>query len=282
MSNTAAWGDALFSHSGRTPFRFLAGMRVRMEGKGYCAPHHHKGMEVVYHHKGSGHTRLPSGNRNFAAGSVVIYGPAQEHDQTADTACEDLCVQIGVPPALGRKCLGALYVPSVASQWAREDLRALSSASPAENTRKQHILNLRATALTLHLLQLASEAHEETVVPRPALLVRRAAQYMEEHLASLQTLGDVAVHLSVSYDYLRHIFKSETGQSLVQYLTALKIQRAKVLLRSSPLPLKQIATDCGFRDEFYFSAVFRRLAAEPPGAFRARGGDAPAVKRIRA
>ena len=49
-----------------------------------------------------------------------------------------------------------------------------------------------------------------------------------------------------------------------------RIERAKTLLVHSQLSLKQIATLCGFRDEYYFSAVFRRFADLPPGRYRAR------------
>jgi AraC-like DNA-binding protein len=41
-------------------------------------------------------------------------------------------------------------------------------------------------------------------------------------------------------------------------------------LRHSRLPLKQIATLCGFKDEYYFSAVFRQLTQSSPGDFRRR------------
>lgn len=270
MLKSVHWKKAVLSCLAKKPFRFRAGLRVRMEGGSYCPPHSHEGLEVVFHRKGSGRTRLGQMNQSFDEGSVVIYGPSQVHDQTADHATEDHCVHIDVPPAVARKLDHMLYLPAIGSDGVLEDILNLSSASASSGGIEQMVFDLRASALLLSLLQLASDAHEETSVPRPALLVRRAGQYLQEHFASIQSLGEIAEHLDVSYDYLRHIFKLETGCSPVQFLNEVKIRRAKVLLRNAPMPLKQVAAECGFRDEFYFSAVFRRLTGESPGAFRSK------------
>jgi AraC-like DNA-binding protein len=281
MLKSALWRDAALSCLAKKPFRFLAGLRVRMEKGSYCPPHCHEGIEVVFHRKGSGRTRSGQISQPFDEGSVVVYGPSRMHDQTADRATEDHCVHIGIPSMAARILDEVLYVPAISSDRMLEDIQHLSNASATSDGIQQMLLDLRASALLLSLFQMASDAHEETSVPRPALLVRRAGQYLQEHFASIQSLSEVAAHLDIGYDYLRHIFKAEMGQSLVQFLNDVKIRRAKVLLRSAPVPLKQVATECGFRDEFYFSAVFRRLTGQSPGAFRSKDEEKPA-KRIRA
>jgi transcriptional regulator GlxA family with amidase domain len=49
-----------------------------------------------------------------------------------------------------------------------------------------------------------------------------------------------------------------------------RLSRAKVMLAHSKLPLKAVASACGFADEYYFSSVFRRIEGLPPGGYRER------------
>ncbi len=105
---------------------------------------------------------------------------------------------------------------------------------------------------------------------RPEQYVRAAEQFIRENFATIRSLRVVADAAGVGYDHLRHLFKERRGRSLVRYLNEVRMERAKTLLVHSRLPLKQIATMCGFRDEYYFSAVFRRHVQMPPGRYRAR------------
>jgi len=95
--------------------------------------------------------------------------------------------------------------------------------------------------------------------------------FMSEHFAGISSLRDVAEHVGVSHDHLRHLFIKARGRSLIRHLNEIKVARAKILLTNSPLPLKQIAATCGFKDEYYFSAVFRRLTNLSPGLYRNKG-----------
>ncbi|MGE9293374.1 MAG: helix-turn-helix transcriptional regulator, partial [Puniceicoccales bacterium] len=65
--------------------------------------------------------------------------------------------------------------------------------------------------------------------------------------------------------------------SLITFLTRVRLERAKSLLTHSRLTLKEVASLCGFRDEYYFSNVFRKHIGQPPGNYRdsSSGRDQP-------
>ena len=72
-------------------------------------------------------------------------------------------------------------------------------------------------------------------------------------------------------DHFRRCFKNETGTTPLEYITALRINRAKKLLRATPYqPIDSIATGCGFSDEFYFSRVFKKQTGVSPREYRKR------------
>jgi len=91
---------------------------------------------------------------------------------------------------------------------------------------------------------------------------------MREHFTKIASLGSIAQAIGISSDHLRHLFKTVRRKSLVRYLNELRIERAKTLLLHSNLTLKQIATLCGFKGEYYCSSVFHKLARAWPRHYR--------------
>ena len=123
----------------------------------------------------------------------------------------------------------------------------------------------------LALVDIVTKASREDALPPSERHVMQAERFMSEHFADIRSLRDVAGHVGVSHDHLRHLFSNARGRSMVRHLNEIKVARAKILLTNSPLPLKQIAATCGFKDEYYISAVFRRLTNLSPGLYRNNG-----------
>lgn len=268
MLKSAAWKDVVLTGTANRPFEFLAGMVVSMPEGGYCARHAHRGLEIVYHRRGRGMTTLDDVSLPFEEGSAVIYRPGESHDQLASTTQEDLCIHVGLPARITARLGPALLIPSLNEPDIVSDIRILSSIIAPIDEVERRILDCKVTALLLGLLQAACVMNEEADLP--LLRVRQAERFVRERFASIGSVGEVAENVGVSPDYLRHVFKTCRGRSIVQYLNEVRIAHAKLLLTHSGMPLKQIASACGYKDEYYFSAVFRKLTATSPGAHRSR------------
>ena len=98
--------------------------------------------------------------------------------------------------------------------------------------------------------------------------ISAARQYMSVHYAEKLRLEDIAeqVHLTPSYFCMK--FHQATGQTCVEYLTALRMERAKDLLQHTALKIYEIAEAVGFSDTRHFSRTFRRCFGVLPTAFR--------------
>lgn len=101
-------------------------------------------------------------------------------------------------------------------------------------------------------------------------LMERAMQHMQQHYAEALTLEDMARVVYLSPFYFSHVFKEQTGMTFVEYLTSLRLNAAKQLLRDSPLQVGQIAERVGYSDVNYFSRVFKKVVGVTPTDFRAR------------
>jgi len=262
------WSEFLDQQMKAPPLRFVYGMRNQLAKGPSCGVHSHPAFEIIYHPIGRGFARV---NRQqtipFRAGGLILHAPNEPHDQVLECDGEDYCVQIAAPKT-GRVPETCLHLPHVKSPVALEEIHLLSQGYPRSSATEQTILNLRATALLLDLIHLACthRAHDEADPAEQHVL--KAEQFIRETFATIGSLAEVAAHVGVSQDYLRHVFKTRRGKPLIRHLNEVRIERARTLLRHSSLPLKQIAAMCGFKDEYYFSAVFLRLAQTSPGAYR--------------
>ena len=78
----------------------------------------------------------------------------------------------------------------------------------------------------------------------------------------------LAKKMGYSENYLTKKFKNEMGISLTQYITNLKIQKAKDLLVSGSESIQDICSQLGFGSQSYFGMVFHRETGMSPGAYR--------------
>jgi len=99
--------------------------------------------------------------------------------------------------------------------------------------------------------------------------IRECRYFIMRHLydpnLSVTTIAD---HLHCSPDYLSHLFSTETGQHLTEYIQQERMTLAKQNLGDLSLSIKEIAWSCGYSDPSYFTQVFKGLLGETPRAFR--------------
>lgn len=81
-------------------------------------------------------------------------------------------------------------------------------------------------------------------------------------------IEDMAATLGVSSRYLRKTFRSSFGSGIVEYLTSLRLRKARQLLGEGNLSVLEIALECGFNSSQYFDRVFRKGTGMTPLAFR--------------
>ena len=103
----------------------------------------------------------------------------------------------------------------------------------------------------------------------PLSLPRRASVYIEEHLSEELGAASLAEHFSVSADHLSRLMKKEYQLSLHEYIIALRMRRAALLLRQVPsMKIYQVAAKTGYSDYKYFHAVFTRYFGVSPSEYK--------------
>lgn len=99
-------------------------------------------------------------------------------------------------------------------------------------------------------------------------LVELAREYVEEHYYKNLMLADVAQKVGISAGYLSTLFQKQLSKGFVDYLNEIRVEHACTYLRQTYLKTYEIAYKVGFRDEKYFSKVFKKIKGRSPSEYR--------------
>lgn len=98
--------------------------------------------------------------------------------------------------------------------------------------------------------------------------VFQLAAYLQEHLAEDITLLTLSEEFHMNPSYISQLFKNELGMKYHDYLTRLRMDKARTLLASTGKSITEIAGEAGFRDYRVFTKVFKSAEGVSPTAFR--------------
>ena len=98
--------------------------------------------------------------------------------------------------------------------------------------------------------------------------VQKAVQALHEDCARQWTLGELATHAGLSRTSLAERFRKTMGNTPLNYLRTVRMQKAMSVLSESERSLEQVAQEVGYQDAFSFSKVFKRTVGVAPRDFR--------------
>ena len=110
--------------------------------------------------------------------------------------------------------------------------------------------------------------HKCRTNPKLSRAVQQCVDYIEMHLDQKVRAADLAAVVGYTEYYLTHKFKAETGLSINDYIKFAKIERAKVLLKSTDQTVQEISASLCFSTRNYFSRVFQQVTGQTPMEYR--------------
>ncbi|WP_235561108.1 response regulator [Bacillus sp. FJAT-28004] len=101
------------------------------------------------------------------------------------------------------------------------------------------------------------------------MLVRSVIAYIEENYANENlTIHDLCRHVHLSKSYFSSMFKQHTEQTIMEYVTRIRLDKAKDLLRHTPMKFYEIAAKVGYSDPQYFSVLFKKHTGTSPTEYQ--------------
>ncbi|MFV0362429.1 MAG: AraC family transcriptional regulator [Suipraeoptans sp.] len=130
----------------------------------------------------------------------------------------------------------------------------------------------------IRLLVLISREHEYSTreqkgfffeSPYKKYVVEQMLQYFDNHYTEKISLELIARNMYLSTFYLSKIFKSETGDTPINYLINLRMKKASEIIKGNPtLSVKDTASMVGYADTYHFSKVFKKHFGIPPSDYK--------------
>lgn len=99
-------------------------------------------------------------------------------------------------------------------------------------------------------------------------IVRIACKYVIEHIDEKIGLIEVSEALGISKNYFCSLFKQETGESFLNFVTRMKMQRAKYLLTEKDMKIYEVCNYLGYSDTAYFSKLFKKYCDMTPYEYK--------------
>jgi AraC-like DNA-binding protein len=243
----------------------------------------HPFLELFFVLSGSGTFRIDGQVHPCQRNDLVVVPPRRVHvihdDPARPLSLYAVCVAALVtrhePDLFQRLPVGRVRVGNSLAGEVRTNIRRMLF----EQTRQRAFGSTLIVGLTLELL--ASLARHSTMAERHASADRPDASaamrrsHVERYVAELAhrfferaTLDDAAAELGMSRRRFTTLFSEVTGKSWADYLTYLRIEYAKTLLRDTTRSIVSIAFECGYEDLSSFYRSFKRTAKVSPGHWR--------------
>jgi AraC-like DNA-binding protein len=244
-------------------------------------------FELVYITEGEGIYRILDKEFHFKAGDLIITPPYIQHvTLPIPNPVSHYALHFDFQPRLSRKyrenrflrsgferlrlfCGEAIPLPLYYERFPESSIPFFESV-----IRNKH--DLIKTGSPLALLKMIQSfydvftmvvEHTQNPCSGPTRLSRTLA-YIEHHNTDPLTLKILADQEGYSEQYFISIFKRSYGIAPLHFVTQKRIERAKELIRTTALPLKEISFRCGYEDPYYFSRIFKKMERVSPKKYR--------------
>lgn len=135
---------------------------------------------------------------------------------------------------------------------------------------KQHDSVVKLLAIfAQHLSMVCNQVVVQQENAEPPVIAR-AKHFIQEHQSEDLSLGQVARAVNTSTFYFCKIFKKVTGINFTDYLSRVRIEKAKNLLLNPNLRISEIAYEVGFQSLTHFNRVFKKIIGQSPTQYRSQ------------
>lgn len=239
--------------------------------------HSHPFFELLFIMKGKLNIRIRGNEFLSKAGDMIVYLPGEVHqEKTLSKATSFLCVRFREYNLKQFKLelpdiSPAFFVFSVPGKYGIVEV--LNRAIVEEKSRLPGSEILR-TAYFLEFFVLLTRAYMESKKMNTdqsqsgAERISFAIDLIKKSLDKPVKLNELADSSFLSTSYFSEVFKRKTGTSPKQFIIKEKTEKAKHMLKTTDMPLKQIAEELGYESESYFHKQFKKQALVTPMEYR--------------
>lgn len=224
-------------------------------------PHQHKCWEIVYYTEGNGFNKIGNAKIDFSPGSIICQPPDIKHSEHSVKGYQNIFFTIDSFDLQQNN--NYLIFSDDTNQSFLKTLNLIYQQFHIKKDNWSNIVNGLLHVLSQFLISWKMDNHISPIVERLKMI-------LINHIGTCDLqIKNILHQLPYSNNYLRAIFKENTGQTPLEYLTELRIEHAKKLLSNkTKININQVSLLVGYSDPLYFSRVFKKSTGQCPTAWK--------------
>ena len=223
--------------------------------------HQHECWELVYCTAGEGYFQFENGSSiHYSAGDMVAIPPQERHTNVSQRGFSNIHLTIENPVFPYRS---AFRVSDEEGNLKHAIMQA-KYYFLSDINKRELVLGALGELIVSYMVVYRSKNEFSAPVEQIRTLILR--NYAQPEFA----LDDAVREMPFHYDYLRKLFKKETGLTPLEYMTTLRMKKAENLLSAMwnrQYSVSEVAQMCGYEDALYFSRVFKKNFGMSPSNF---------------
>ena len=231
--------------------------------------------QIILLEKGQGVVEFKSTRTKVGAGSLIVLQPGCWHRYRPDPKTGWTTFWIGFGGELADRLIGnAGFLKDGEIRFFENDspIFQLFASTVTDLASDSEKTPFSAAAIIPMLVATLLEAPTDaTAANKPTSPILKAQMYIAEHPSEAINFDALATEVGLSYRSFRYLFTKESGLSPLQYQLERRLVRAKNLLTSSDMPVKDIAETLGFNSTWYFAHFFQKHMNCSPASYRKNG-----------
>lgn len=250
----------------------------------YMQPHTHKRAEIMYVTKGMCKVNTDNNQNRLEQGDYILINGDVEHQLVvgSEQACRILCLEFVFVEDINNNFphLGHYnpnyqhffnekrnYIVLKDNEEVFFAVKGIFCELERQNYKSKELIWLMMWEMFQKILRQFSEQLSKNNSAQQHY-VDKAVSFIEKNYMYDITLKDISKHVSLNPTYLERLFKKLKGKTPMEYLTSLRIEKAKMLLINSDIPVTEICHYVGINSRQYFSYLFKKFSGLSPRKFR--------------
>ncbi len=247
---------------------------VELAGISYCDGTYH----IVRNHSsilcmeyiiaGSGTIETPEGIFHPSAGDTYLLHQGEYHNYYSDKKNPWTKIWMNCYGDLVSNLLSSYdllhthYLPKTPTESFFRDILTIAQTVPGSQAADSICLIFHKFLQFIYM-----KNRQMSLTPLPST-VSFMKHYLDEHFREQIRIDDLAHQVYLSHSQVIRLFRCYLGTTPIEYVENRRIEYAKIMLKNTRLPIREIAEQSGFSDEHYFSGYFKKKTGISPRTYR--------------